>query len=85
VLAGATSADAIATAERLRQAIAAEPMHDLPLTMSFGVAATAAGEPFEFEALFAEADAALLSAKNAGRNRVCASGEPVSPRVARAA
>ena len=38
--------------------------------MSFGVAATAPGEPFAFAEVFARADAALYEAKRAGRDRV---------------
>jgi PleD family two-component response regulator len=41
------------------------------VTMSFGVAASAPGDRFEYERVFAEADAALYEAKRSGRNRVC--------------
>jgi PleD family two-component response regulator len=38
--------------------------------MSFGVAASSTDGPFDYEAVFAAADAALYQAKHRGRNRV---------------
>lgn len=60
-------------AERLREAVADASMTgDVRLTMSFGVSASAPGEEFEYEAVFARADAALYEAKRAGRDMVVA-------------
>lgn len=66
-------AEAAATAERLRAAIAESATPALPpdrrLTASLGVACLQDGESFEF--LLARADEAMYRAKKAGRNRVC--------------
>jgi diguanylate cyclase (GGDEF)-like protein len=70
LLAGAKADVAVATAERLRAAVAASPVAGLPVTMSFGVAGTEAGECFDFGRLFVRADRALYEAKGGGRNRV---------------
>jgi diguanylate cyclase (GGDEF)-like protein len=56
-------------AERIRQAIERHPIKGVPVTISIGVAA-ASGIDFRYTEVFARADAALLAAKNAGRNRV---------------
>jgi diguanylate cyclase (GGDEF)-like protein len=70
LLPGVDEAEAMAVAERLRHAVADEGIEGHPITMSFGVAASVLGERFDYQEVFARADAALLSAKRAGRNRV---------------
>ena len=63
---------AVAIAERIREAIAAcrvEPLPD-PVTASFGVVELVAGE--QASALLHRADTALYEAKQSGRNRVVA-------------
>jgi PleD family two-component response regulator len=42
------------------------------LTMSFGVSASKRGSEFDYDAVFAEADAALYEAKRGGRDQVVA-------------
>jgi diguanylate cyclase (GGDEF)-like protein len=71
LLPGATPAQTEEVAERLRCAVAAAPVAGQPVTMSFGVAASQAGSPFDFDVLYAQADAALYVAKRTGRDRVC--------------
>jgi diguanylate cyclase (GGDEF)-like protein len=73
VLPGADEPTAAALAERLRAAIASEPIATLPITMSFGVAASPPGA-FNWDEAYARADAALYRAKQDGRDAVrCAS------------
>ena len=64
--------EAGAVAERLRVAVAANPIkvgdHALAVTVSIGLAAFAPGQ--DVEKLFQRADAALYTAKQDGRNLV---------------
>jgi diguanylate cyclase (GGDEF)-like protein len=58
-------------AEGLRVAMAATTMAaDVRLTMSFGVGASERGSGFDYDEVFAAADAALYEAKRAGRDQV---------------
>jgi diguanylate cyclase (GGDEF)-like protein len=83
LLPGADLEETTEVAERLRTAVAAAPVAGHPVTMSLGVAASHDGEPFDFDTLYARADAALYAAKRAGRDRVCTG--PARPAEAPAA
>lgn len=79
-LPGARAAEAEAAANRIRSAIAGEPItavgQRLAVTVSIGVAARKAGET-SAEAIVARADRALYAAKTQGRDRiVSADAEP---------
>ncbi|MBP8296763.1 MAG: GGDEF domain-containing protein [Burkholderiales bacterium] len=69
-------AQAAAKAEQFRGALAAEVIAPMtaPVTSSFGVAELECDE--DGESLLRRADAALYRAKQGGRNRVVAAGEP---------
>jgi diguanylate cyclase (GGDEF)-like protein len=71
LLPGADLAHTTELAEALRAAIARAPLGGHRVTMSFGAAASSPDQDFDYEAAFAEADAALYEAKHSGRNRVC--------------
>lgn len=77
VLPGVEHEQAIAIAERMRQAIAATAAKAVreadidTITLSFGVATLSDGVP-TLDALIDQADAALYASKKAGRNRVSA-------------
>jgi diguanylate cyclase (GGDEF)-like protein len=77
IVPGSDADQAVALAERLREALASGTFGgDQRVTMSFGVSASPGGGRFEYEHVFAEADAALFEAKRRGRDRVCsAAGE----------
>jgi diguanylate cyclase (GGDEF)-like protein len=82
VLPGTGAADALAAAERVREAVEAAALpHPLGigavLTVSIGVAAGHAN----YGALFTSADAALYAAKHEGRNLVVAATESEPPAV----
>ena len=69
VLPGVAHEQALKLAERIRQAIENMPLSGIGgITASFGVAAL--GSDYSFEAMFAQADRRLYSAKASGRNTV---------------
>jgi len=70
LLPGADANAATDLAEVLRAAVANEFHEGHRVTMSFGAAASSGEHDFDYEAVFAEADAALYQAKHSGRNRV---------------
>jgi diguanylate cyclase (GGDEF)-like protein len=72
VLPGAGEADAVEIAERLRSAVRERRPVGVPVTLSIGVAVTGPG-PVDTDELVSCADAALYSAKAAGRDRVVVS------------
>ncbi|MCW3029308.1 MAG: hypothetical protein JWN81_2519 [Solirubrobacterales bacterium] len=58
-------------AERLRARVGVENVAGgIAVTMSFGVAASARDEPFDYSTVFTKADSALYRAKREGRDRV---------------
>jgi diguanylate cyclase (GGDEF)-like protein len=72
LLPGAELNAAAELAERLHDTVAANPVAGgVGVTISLGVGASSRGEPFDYEAVFATADAALYRAKRSGRDRVC--------------
>jgi diguanylate cyclase (GGDEF)-like protein len=71
LLPGADLAHTTELAEALRAAVAQEPLGGHRVTMSFGAAASAPDQVFDYEAVFGAADAALYEAKHSGRDRVC--------------
>lgn len=84
LLPGADLRRATEIAQTLRKAVASGGLADgAPLTMSFGVSASALGSSFDYEQVFKMADAALYEAKASGRNLVCdrsAEAPPKPPR-----
>jgi diguanylate cyclase (GGDEF)-like protein len=74
LLPGADLSESETVADSLRTAVDAECLPDgWPVSMSFGVSASARGELFRYRDVFTAADAALYEAKREGRDRVCAS------------
>jgi diguanylate cyclase (GGDEF)-like protein len=69
VLPGATKPDAVGVAERLRKAVRDRRPAGVSVTLSIGVAVSQTG-PLDTDELVGLADAALYSAKAAGRDRV---------------
>jgi len=70
LLPGSDREQTVELAGRLGEAISSERVGGLFVTMSLGVAASARGEPFDYDSVFGKADAALYEAKQAGRDRV---------------
>ena len=82
LLPGANIEQAAELAEELRIAIAAARPGGQPVTISFGVTASSAEHTFDYDSLFAQADAALYEAKRGGRDCVRqAGGPPATPEV----
>ena len=69
-------------ADRLREAISDRSIAGVDVTISCGVAASAPGNAFDFDAVFARADYALYHAKNNGRNRVSGTLDEEAPAAA---
>ncbi len=70
LLPGHDSDAAYDVAARMHKAVRARPLDGVGATMSFGVASSDAGQPFDFDVAFERADAALYAAKRGGRDRV---------------
>ena len=85
LLPGLHTAAAEEVALRMWEAVRAQPIAGVRVTMSFGVA-TSGAEGFDFDALFARADEALYAAKRGGRDWVrlarADGAAPVSPLAA---
>ncbi len=73
LLPGVTVDEAEGIAHRIWEAVRTEPIGELPVTISLGLAASEASEAFDYTRVFDEADAALYQAKHIGRDRVCRS------------
>jgi diguanylate cyclase (GGDEF)-like protein len=79
LLVGMDEHEAAAVGERIRVSLRRRRIAGLAVTASVGVAACAPGEPFDYDRLFAAADAALRAAKAAGRDRVVTGSAPPAP------
>jgi diguanylate cyclase (GGDEF)-like protein len=72
LLPGAGPEETATYAEELRGAVEAHSVGGgVEMTMSFGVSGSPSGHAFDYEEVFANADAALYEAKRNGRNQVC--------------
>ncbi|MGH2906017.1 MAG: GGDEF domain-containing protein [Solirubrobacterales bacterium] len=74
LLPGADLQESLEFAEALHGTVGRGMRGGQRVTMSFGVAASSYGEIFDYESVFAHADAALYRAKDSGRDRVCVAG-----------
>jgi len=82
LLPGAEVRECRSLADQLRRAVEKTLGDSVNVTISLGVSASTKGQKFDYDAVFAAADAALYEAKQAGRNRVesehVTTGEPVA-------
>lgn len=67
---GAETQECQELAEELRHAVEKTLGDSVNVTISLGVSASPPGERFDYDSVFASADAALYEAKHSGRNRV---------------
>ena len=81
LLPGVSTDEAEAIARRIWAAIRDEPVGELQVTMSLGLAASDPGAAFDYARVFGAADAALYEAKHVGRDRVCRS-DALAPSLA---
>jgi diguanylate cyclase (GGDEF)-like protein len=83
LLPGAEVRECRSLADQLRRAVEKTMGDSVRVTISLGVSASTPGQEFDYDAVFAAADAALYEAKQAGRNRVesghVTTGEQVTP------
>jgi diguanylate cyclase (GGDEF)-like protein len=82
LLVGMDASTALDRAERIRAAVSEHPLAGMKLTVSVGVATCPSWVPFDYQDLFASADAALLSAKACGRDRVLTVSRATQPAAA---
>ncbi len=78
---GADIEEATRFARRLRGVIEHGLIGGQKVTVSIGVCASVADEPFDYDRVFAVADAALYEAKRTGRNRVCVGDQGGTPNL----
>jgi diguanylate cyclase (GGDEF)-like protein len=74
LLPGANVHDAEEFAQSLHRTLGSDLRGGQPVTLSFGVAASAYGDVFDYDSIFAAADAALYEAKENGRDQVRVAG-----------
>lgn len=70
LLPGADAGGAVEVAERLCEAVGAEPCAGVQVTVSCGAGASPPGSAFDYDATFAATDEAVFEAKKSGRNCV---------------